>query len=311
MIELQKKYARDLLTHVNPYTKTAYTDEPAIALVEISNEERPVCGVELGAVGLSARSLRHHSPQAVERLAEIKIRQYRKTPPGVEPGRHGDARQGDAQGRRFLAAARPGWQVERDDQTKADVSIQPSNPNDGRRVLRVAATASGRAHWNPLLVQNGLTVKKGAIYTLTCRMRSDSVQQCEVACQMAHAPWESLGLSTSIEAGPQWQEYRLTFIADRDEANARINFGRFQHGGAYELANVSLRPGGIVGLGPNGPVGRRHSADGPSILPAHAGCQRFLRFPWRHGTRLLAGHVSLPEGRLARSLPGFRHAAWL
>mgnify|MGYP000175701186 CR=1 FL=1 len=39
MIELQKKYARDLLTHVNPYTGTAYAREPAVAFVEISNED--------------------------------------------------------------------------------------------------------------------------------------------------------------------------------------------------------------------------------------------------------------------------------
>jgi hypothetical protein len=39
MIQLQKKYARDLLTHVNPYTQTAYTREPAVALIEISNED--------------------------------------------------------------------------------------------------------------------------------------------------------------------------------------------------------------------------------------------------------------------------------
>jgi hypothetical protein len=39
MIELQKDYARDLLTHVNPYTKTAYADEPCVAFVEISNED--------------------------------------------------------------------------------------------------------------------------------------------------------------------------------------------------------------------------------------------------------------------------------
>ena len=38
MIELQKKYARDLLTHVNPYTGNPYTREPAIAFVEINNE---------------------------------------------------------------------------------------------------------------------------------------------------------------------------------------------------------------------------------------------------------------------------------
>src|SRR5690606_27509963 len=38
MIELQKEYATKLLTHVNPYTKTAYRDEPAVAMVEINNE---------------------------------------------------------------------------------------------------------------------------------------------------------------------------------------------------------------------------------------------------------------------------------
>ena len=38
MIELQKKYARDLLTHVNPYTGRAYTDDPGVAMIEINNE---------------------------------------------------------------------------------------------------------------------------------------------------------------------------------------------------------------------------------------------------------------------------------
>lgn len=38
LVELQKEYARQLLTHYNPYTKTSYNDEPAIAIVEIVNE---------------------------------------------------------------------------------------------------------------------------------------------------------------------------------------------------------------------------------------------------------------------------------
>ncbi len=38
MIELQKKYARDLLTHCNPFTRVAYIHEPAVAFVEINNE---------------------------------------------------------------------------------------------------------------------------------------------------------------------------------------------------------------------------------------------------------------------------------
>jgi hypothetical protein len=38
LIELEKEYAKQLLTHVNPYTKTEYRNEPAIALMEILNE---------------------------------------------------------------------------------------------------------------------------------------------------------------------------------------------------------------------------------------------------------------------------------
>ena len=38
LIELQKEYAHNLLTHLNPYTRTEYRNEPAIAIVEILNE---------------------------------------------------------------------------------------------------------------------------------------------------------------------------------------------------------------------------------------------------------------------------------
>lgn len=36
--ELSKKFASDFLSHVNPYTGSAYKDEPAIAFVELTNE---------------------------------------------------------------------------------------------------------------------------------------------------------------------------------------------------------------------------------------------------------------------------------
>jgi hypothetical protein len=38
IIELEKEYAHNLLTHLNSYTKTEYRNEPAIAIVEILNE---------------------------------------------------------------------------------------------------------------------------------------------------------------------------------------------------------------------------------------------------------------------------------
>jgi len=38
LIELQKEYARQLLTHRNPYTQTQYSKDPAVIIVEIVNE---------------------------------------------------------------------------------------------------------------------------------------------------------------------------------------------------------------------------------------------------------------------------------
>jgi hypothetical protein len=38
IIELQKEYAKELLAHSNPYTKLEYRNDPAVAMVEINNE---------------------------------------------------------------------------------------------------------------------------------------------------------------------------------------------------------------------------------------------------------------------------------
>jgi hypothetical protein len=38
LIELQKEYAKQLLTHYNPYTQTEYRNEPAVVMVEMVNE---------------------------------------------------------------------------------------------------------------------------------------------------------------------------------------------------------------------------------------------------------------------------------
>ena len=48
LIELQKEYAREFLTHVNPYTGLAYADDPAIVTVQMNNEESAIKG-DMGA----------------------------------------------------------------------------------------------------------------------------------------------------------------------------------------------------------------------------------------------------------------------
>ncbi len=46
-IEMQKDYARNLLTHRNPYTGTTYLEEPAVAFIELNNENSLLTNVRL------------------------------------------------------------------------------------------------------------------------------------------------------------------------------------------------------------------------------------------------------------------------
>ena len=79
LIELEKEYAKQLLTHLNPYTKTEYRNEPAIAIVEIVNENSiyqgfraPTPYYEQELTGLYNAWLRAKlSPDALNRLRSL------------------------------------------------------------------------------------------------------------------------------------------------------------------------------------------------------------------------------------------------
>jgi len=247
MIELQKKYARDLLTHVNPYTKTPYTDEPAVAFVEISNEDA------LFAIWNGGYIDRLPDPYATTfcdlwngwlRKKYGDTEKLRKAwnvgqwPLGDEMLVNGD----------FSQPLDGAWSLERDDRTEVEWAVENAGP-EGRRSLRIVVTKQGRVAWRPQLSQAGFAVKKNAPYTLTCWLRSDKSRPIALNCMMAHEPWQRLGFSASTEVTSQWTLCRRTFVAERDDPNARITFTSLEPG-TYELAGVSLRPGGIVGLEP-------------------------------------------------------------
>jgi hypothetical protein len=66
---------------------------------------------------------------------------------------------------------------------------------------------------------------------------------------MAHEPWKPLGFYAQVDIGPEWRTVRRTFVSSEGDPNGRITFTDLEPG-TYEIAAVSLRPGGIVGLEP-------------------------------------------------------------
>ncbi|MBM3745559.1 MAG: hypothetical protein FJW34_07160, partial [Acidobacteria bacterium] len=79
LIELQKEYAQRILTHHNPYTKSEYRHEPAVAIVEILNENGLWAGFRAPTPyydGLLTRQYndwlrRKLSPEELKKLREL------------------------------------------------------------------------------------------------------------------------------------------------------------------------------------------------------------------------------------------------
>ena len=278
MIELQKRYARDLLTHVNRYTGRAYVDEPAVAFIEINNENA-LYNIWYGG--------------KLDDLPEPYAGTYRQLWNAWLRKKYGDSQRVRAAwniGRRPLGAElladlaleKPlgtTWSLERDAQTKAQWSIADRGP-EGCRCLRVEVARQGSVAWHPQLLQSGFAIEKDTPYTLTCWLRSDKPRRIHVNCGMTHAPWQQLGLSDSVQVGPQWKQHHILFASTGDEKKARIGFAGFEPG-VYELAGVSLRPGGLLGLEDN----QRIEDDGVPVMRHGASLTKaarndFLDFLW-------------------------------
>jgi hypothetical protein len=248
MIEAQKAYARDLLTHVNPYTKTAYTDEPAVAFVEISNEDALYAVWNWGQL---------------DDLPDPYATTFRKQWNGWLRETYGSTEKLKAAwnvGRRELGEellangdfSKPldqGWHLELAQGAEAQWAIQKGGP-DGQLFLRVRVEKLGRVSWLPQFQHSGFAVKKGEPYTFTFRLRASNPGRITVNCMMAHEPWNHLGLGSSIQVTKEWKPYRLTFVANASDPEARVTFTSLDPGTTYELADVSLRAGGIIGVEP-------------------------------------------------------------
>lgn len=274
-MEAQKQYARRLLTHRNPYTKLTYAEDPAVAIVEINNEN-----------GLIHTWMSGHFDTLPDVFARDLQRQWNQW---LAERYSGTAALSKAWGARneplgkemlFNAALERnlnGWNVEQHQGAAVDASVQ-----DGTATLRVRKT--GRENWHVQFNQSKLAVKKNAVYTVTFRASADRPRKVSLSVTQAHDPWKPVGLSASLALTREPRSFTFTFIATEDDDLARLSFGDMnQEGAQFRIGNLSLKPGGRVGLGESESLEDR-SIRAPKFaesraLPAGAR-QDWIRFLW-------------------------------
>ena len=233
MIALQKQYARDLLKHRNPYTGTTYADEPAVAIVEINNENGLF--FEWGAGHLDGMSDPYRADLTQKWNSWLKQRY------------HSDAALKAAWGAKEepLGAElfTSGWDLQTIATAKGKLSRTPSG-------VALDLTAKGEESWHAQLHQTKLHLVADHPYTLTLTLRADHPMSLAIQAMQNHAPWKWLW-QDNVKVGTEWKKVSFTFIPTASDSDARLTLGGLGfETGRLEIAEASLKPGGSAGLKP-------------------------------------------------------------
>lgn len=249
LIDAQKQYARQILTHVNPYRKVRYADDPAVAFVEITNEDSffmwdadetlrtlpPYYADILRGRFNSWLRGRHQSDEALAAA-------WGK---GAEP--LGDQMlQNGALGDWTAGQTAPKhWNLEQHEGCSATLSRSRDSRSD---VMQIAIVKSNETQWHLQFTQGGLKLTQGRYYTISFDAAGQAPRRIGCTVSQAHSPWGNLGISRTVDLGTDLRTYRFGFVATADEDDARISFAFSGEATPFQIGRVELRPGGQVGL---------------------------------------------------------------
>ncbi|MCL2005278.1 MAG: carbohydrate binding domain-containing protein [Planctomycetaceae bacterium] len=244
-IELQKKFARDLLTHVNPYTQTAYFEEPAVAMIEISNENSVV---EQWAAGRNSKLMTMPEPYITEFQKQWNDFLQRKY--GTDEALraawqfHNEPLGNEMLPCNIEAANTEAerWYAETDE---VSISRKLALANG---VFRFEIDRMGREPWRPQLISRPHAFEKGKPYTFSIQARADMPGEVSIGPRKDEDDYGNLGFAGTLPLTTDWQTFTFTFIPKESSQRARFDIGNLAENFTYEFRNSSLKPGGTIGL---------------------------------------------------------------
>lgn len=234
--ELHKEYARQLLTHRNPYTNTSYAEEPAVAFVEIVNEQGLMHSWLDGVIDRLPETFRRRLAEKWNRWLKTK---YGSTDKLIQAW-GGETRLGEE----VLANPRferglTGWVVERHGTAQSSHDIIELN---GMKVLRIRVMRKGGAGWHVQFNYPQLKVAEGETYLVRFIAKADSETWVTVCLRQAHDPWHAVSQVVSIKLTPEWNTYEVVLGVTASDENARLdisNLGALET--VYYFADFTMR----------------------------------------------------------------------
>lgn len=251
-IELQKKWAHDLLTRRNPYTGLSPAEDPCIVAVEISNEN------SIFTYGPRFTQMPDYYQEELRKLWNLwLLRRYGnddalaeawKVPGNVVP----------------VIKEGQKWNVEENKEGNASAQISERADAHGTPDAAIRVIRGGGMDWHVQAQLTGLDLEEGENYTLSFRIRSDRRHKGRLEVQRDIRDWRSNGLRGSFESDSQWRDYTFSFIARdvlKDHVRVALFIGGSSRPNQFEIAGLKLVKGNPdAGLKPGESLAKRNIA---------------------------------------------------
>ncbi len=276
-----RDFARQLLTHVNPYTTRAYKDEPGVCAIEVDNESSllqmwldgkvdnlPPTYAEAirsgwndwarqkyGTDGAMQRAWTELSqPMApAELLLRAPVATPKPTPtptpdlnslsvvPPPSPDELGVVK----------APTLDDWTLKLSGGARGQVSRDelggPAVDGLVQPGLSVRLDAAGSVSWGFQLVHDDLPLESGRIYTLSFAARATNGRSISLNAWETKRPFRWLGVQQVVRLRDDWAFYRLSFRPVGAQSGfVRLAFDLGNAPGLVQIGALSLKSGGRI-----------------------------------------------------------------
>ena len=266
-IVLQKDYARQILDHVNPHTGLRWADDPAVAVVELNNEDTLIGHAWDGSLQAMPLFYRNTLLNGWNTFLKARYQTDAKLK---------NAWQGQPLGENITRdvalgaeAATAPWSLSQ--QENAQGTLETVATENGAKALKVSIAQKPTYDWQMEVMQTNLSLRDGQYYTASLRARADAPRTISAGVGINRAPWTRYG-SATLQLTPDWKEFRFIFRAGGDTPDAnRITFGVGGASDTVYLSDVQIRPGALAEIAPDWSLDKANfDLPGSSVVAAQA-----------------------------------------
>ncbi|MGE5354537.1 MAG: carbohydrate binding domain-containing protein [Acidobacteriota bacterium] len=255
LVALEKEYAMELLTHVNPYTGLSLANDPVLAMVELINENSLYTmwrQNELKPFAQGGVLPVRYNQMLDSMYNSFLLKKYGST-------ENLKANWGDAASQKdtgnllingnFENSSNANWYMELYQGAVATISRETANPYDGKMSAKVTVSNVTGTDWHVQFEQTGFSLKKDSVYVVEFAARADSIKSIGATVMRTNIPYNGYG-SKDFRLSTQWQLYSFTIRATEDNiAQSRFSVNFKNNKGIFYFDNIKIipiRPKGVL-----------------------------------------------------------------